>query len=118
MKKTAKTLLIFGCYLILAGVAGYLSNPEKAKTALLSGGFFGSLSLLCGLLIHRGQPWAEKAAIALCLLLLAAFTWRATVGWMAVAGGNPDKLFASALISSMWVGAAITLTVLLRRRSL
>ncbi len=31
-------LLGYGAFLVAAGVAGYLSNPEKAATALLSPG--------------------------------------------------------------------------------
>ena len=41
-------------YLIVMGLVGYLSNPEKAKTALMSGGTFGALSILWGVLGARG----------------------------------------------------------------
>jgi len=46
--KAAGYLIFYGGLLVLAGLAGYLSNPEKAKTALISGGTFGALSILWG----------------------------------------------------------------------
>ena len=46
--KTAGYLILYGAFLIVMGLLGYLSNPEKAKTALMSGGTFGALSLVWG----------------------------------------------------------------------
>jgi uncharacterized membrane protein (UPF0136 family) len=112
LKTKSQALFIFGTYLILAGLAGYLSNPEKAKTALLSGGLFGVLSLVCGLLLIKGRSWANLIGLGLCAMLSITFLWRATVGWTAVFNGQSEKLFASALISSMLVGALMTLRAL------
>ena len=36
----------YGLFLISMGLAGYASNPDKAKTALMSGGTFGAFSIL------------------------------------------------------------------------
>lgn len=47
---TAGYLILYGAFLIVIGLLGYLSNPEKAKTALMSGGTFGALSILWGVL--------------------------------------------------------------------
>ncbi|MFN0069584.1 MAG: TMEM14 family protein [Limisphaerales bacterium] len=96
-----KSILAYGAFLILAGVAGFLSNPEKAKTALMSGGLFGALSLLWGWLAVQGRRWAVWAALVTAGLLTLTFAWRATVGWRQVAAGNEDKLFAAVLISTM-----------------
>ena len=63
MTKLARWLILYGAFLIFAGVIGYLSNPEKAKTALLSGGIFGGLSILWGVLIVKGFAWSQKAAL-------------------------------------------------------
>jgi uncharacterized membrane protein (UPF0136 family) len=104
----------FGLFLILCGVAGYLSNPAGAKTALLSGGMFGGLSALWGVLMLRGFGWARVAAWVSTLVLVAAFAWRATAGWMAYAAGEP-KLFAAALITLMLVGALASVVVLARK---
>ncbi len=112
-----RALNYFGIYLILAGVAGYLSNPEKAKTALYSGSLFGLLMLACGFLSSKNKTWAVKVGLGLCLMLAVVFSWRATAGWMAVYNGNNDKLFAAALISSMLLGALITLKILWNKNS-
>lgn len=104
----------FGIFLILCGVAGYLSNPAGAKTALISGGTFGALSALWGVLMIRGFAWAKLAAWVSTLVLVAAFTWRSIVGWMAYAAGEP-KLFAACLITLMLVASVASLAMLLRR---
>ena len=83
---------------MLCGVAGFLSNPAGAKTALISGGMFGGLSALWGVLMLRGFRWARVAAWMSTLVLVAAFAWRSIVGWMAYAAGEP-KLFAASLIT-------------------
>ena len=104
----------FGIFLILCGVAGYLSNPAGAKTALISGGTFGALSALWGVLMIRGFAWAKLAAWVSTLVLVAAFTWRSVVGWTAYAAGEP-KLFAACLITLMLVASVASLAMLLRR---
>lgn len=102
----------YGAFLIAVGIAGYLSNPEKAATAVLSGGTFGTLSMAWGLLLRRGHAWARRGAIATTGLLAVVFTWRASVGWIAVAAGQSEKLVAAALISAMLVASLTTLWVL------
>lgn len=88
-------------FLIVMGLLGYLSNPEKAKTALMSGGTFGALSILWGVLGARGVRWSRPAAIVTTGLLAVVFAWRASVGWLAVLGGKSEKLFAAVLITTM-----------------
>ena len=46
--KLSQWMIADGLFLIAMGAAGYLSNPEKAATALMSGGTFGALSMLWG----------------------------------------------------------------------
>jgi uncharacterized membrane protein (UPF0136 family) len=104
----------FGIFLILCGVAGYLSNPAGAKTALISGGMFGGLSTLWGVLMLRGVAWARVAAWVSTLVLVAAFAWRSIAGWMAYAAGEP-KLFAASLITLMLVAALASVVVLAKR---
>lgn len=103
----------FGIFLILCGVAGYLSNPAGAKTALMSGGTFGFLSVLWGVLMLKGFGWAKIAAWVSTLLLVAAFAWRSVAGWMAYAAGDP-KLFAASLITLMLAASVASLVVLAR----
>ena len=110
-------MLFLGFFLILAGIAGFVSNPEGAKTALLSGGFFGSLCLVWSFLFHKEFAIARPGAIATMGLLIAAFIWRSTVGWLEVAAGNQDKLFAASLISAMLVATAVTLFRVVGKKS-
>lgn len=106
--------ILYGVFLIAAGAAGYLSNPEKAKTALMSGGTFGGLSIVWGVLAQRGLRWSRKAAIVTTGCLAAVFTWRAGVAWATVLGGNSDKLFTACLISAM-LTASLAMLCLYRR---
>jgi len=109
-------LVAYGVFLIAIGVTGYLSNPEKAKTALFSGGTFGGLSALWGVLSLRGVTWAPRAALVTTALLSAVFTWRAFAGWTAVAGGQVEKRTAAVLISLMLCASLATLVRLTVRR--
>ena len=112
--KTAGYLMLYGAFLIGMGLAGYLSNPEKARTALISGGTFGALSILWGVLGARGVRWSLPAAIITTGLLTVVFVWRASVGWLAVMDGKPEKLFAAVLITVMLAGSALMLPTLFR----
>lgn len=114
MNFTGKWFVGFGVFLILCGVAGFLSNPAGAKTALLSGGTFGALSAFWGLLMLRGFGWARVAAWVSTMVLVAAFTWRSIAGWMAYASGEP-KLFAALLITLMLTASLATVVVLARK---
>lgn len=103
----------YGAFLIAMGVVGYLSNPEKAATALLSGGTFGGLSIAWGVLLRRGRDWARWGALATVGLLTAVFSWRASVGWVAVSGGHSEKLVAAVLITAMGLASIAMLLALL-----
>ena len=115
MNFTGRWFVGFGLFLIFCGVAGYLSNPAGAKTALRSGGAFGGLSVLWGVLMMKGFGWAKIAAWVSTLLLVAAFAWRSAAGWMAYAAGEP-KLFAASLITLMLAASLASVVVLLRSK--
>ena len=105
MTNLAKWTIAYGLFLIACGLAGYLSNPEKAKTAVSSGGTFGALSILWGALMARGMTWSRWAAIGTSGFLVAVFLWRACVSWLAVADGATEKRFAAALITMMGIAS-------------
>jgi uncharacterized membrane protein (UPF0136 family) len=111
MKFIGRWFIGFGAFLIICGAAGYLSNPAEARTALISGGTFGSLSCFWGCMMLRGYRWSRWAGLATTLLLLGAFSWRAWAGWKAFAMGEP-KLFAASLITLMLVATLATLVEL------
>ena len=104
----------YGIFLIASGLAGYASNPEAAKTALMSGGAFGTLSSFFGFWILKGgRLLALLAAGLTTLMLCAAFTWRSFVSWQAYSEGEP-KLFAAVLITGMLFASVSSLFQLLR----
>jgi len=115
--KTAGYLILYGGFLMVMGLLGYLSNPEKARTALMSGGTFGALSILLGVLGARGVRWSLPSAIVTTGLLAVVFVWRGSVGWMTVLDGKSEKLFASILITLMLAASAAMLACLLRART-
>ena len=115
MKFCGRWFIGFGIFLFVCGVAGFLSNPSGAKTALISGGTFGFLSALWGVLMSRGFGWAWLAALVCTGFLAAVFTWRAAAGWMAYSAGQP-KLFAASLITLMLLGALVSMGVLVKNR--
>ncbi len=114
--KTAGWLIFYGCFLAGMGLLGYLSNPEKAKTALMSGGTFGALSILWGVLMARGVRWSLPAAMTTTGLLAVVFVWRASVGWLAVLDGHAEKQFAATLITVMLAGSIAMLFRLIKAR--
>ncbi len=115
--KTAGYLILYGGFLIGMGLLGYLSNPEKAKTALMSGGTFGALSIVWGVLGARGVRWSLWAATLTTTLLTLVFAWRASVSWLALLEGQSEKLFAASLITAMLTASTLMLTCLLKARS-
>jgi len=114
--KSGTILICYGLFLILAGLTGYLSNPEKAKTALMSGGTFGLLQIIVGVVLSKGWKPARGIGIGICAFLALIFTWRSIVSWMAVVGGASEKLFAAALISSMLVASIAAIVLLLKQK--
>jgi uncharacterized membrane protein (UPF0136 family) len=115
----------YGIFLFSIAIAAVSYDPQTdtfgfyapAKTALISGGVCGSLSIFWGILLRRGLQWPLLAAIASTLVFLTAFTWRSTVGWMAVAAGDTHKWFAATLISLMWIASAALVVFLVRARA-
>lgn len=104
----------FGIFLIVCGLAGYASNPAAAKTALISGATFGTVSALWGFwMLKGGRLPALIAAGLTTLMLCGAFSWRSTVSWQAYADGEP-KLFAAILITAMLIGSIASLIQLAR----
>ena len=113
---TAGYLILYGAFLMVMGLLGFLSNPEKAKTALMSGGTFGGLSILWGVLGARGFRWSLPAAVVTTGLLTVVFAWRASVGWLAVMDGKREKLFAAGLITLMLAASVPMLLRLVKAR--
>jgi len=110
----SRWLIAYGIFLFACGLAGFLSNPSAAKTALISGSLFGGLSILWGVLLGKGLGFAKWVALVMTILLCGVFGWRSTASWQAVADGQP-KAFAASLITLMLLGSLATVVKLLRR---
>ena len=126
MKNSLSQWLIrYGFFLLAVGITAVMYEPKTgqfgfnaaAKTALMSSGICGGLSLLWGFLLRRGFQWARVGAIISSSLFLAAFTWRSIVGWMAFANGQTEKWFAATLITAMWIATLGLLVMLVRNRA-
>jgi len=71
------TLLFFyGFFLIVCGVVSVIFIGMKAKTALVSGGTSGVISLVIAYLIAINTAGAVMAGIMLSFVLLVVFSWR------------------------------------------
>lgn len=112
--KLSHWLIAYGLFLIAMGTVGYLSNPEKAATALMSGGTFGALSMLWGWMMSRGIGWSRWAAGATTTLLVIVFAWRASMSWTAYAGGATEKLIPAVLITLMGAASIGMITAICR----
>jgi uncharacterized membrane protein (UPF0136 family) len=111
----SKWLIGYGVFLFLCGMAGYLSNPAAAKTALISGSAFGGLSVVWGMLLGKGFGFAKWAALATTLMLCAVFSIRSFISWQKVMADEP-KTFAASLITLMLLGSLATVARLIVRK--
>ena len=102
-------LIGYGAFVFLMGVLGYLSNPEKAGTALKSGGTVAGLSLVWAIGWWSQRRWALFGAAATLALVGAVFIWRSSVSWRAYFGGESQKLTAALLITAMFIATAVVL---------
>jgi uncharacterized membrane protein (UPF0136 family) len=111
----SKWLIGYGVFLFLCGLAGYLSNPAKAITALIMGSGFGVLSVVWGVLLGKGFGFAKWAALVTTLMLCAVFSIRSFISWQSVMDGEP-KAFAASLITLMLLGSLATVARLVVRK--
>jgi hypothetical protein len=71
-------LYFYGFFLITCGIVSVIFIGLKAKTALISGGTSGCISLLIAYLIAADAPGARLAGIVVSLVLFCVFSWRST----------------------------------------
>lgn len=71
-------LYAYGAFLLACGAASVVFIGMKAKTALISGGTAGSVSLAIAWLLADGSSGAQVGAFAWPLALFCVFAWRST----------------------------------------
>jgi len=71
-------LTFYGLFLIACGIISVIFIGMKAKTALMSGGMSGALSLFIAYLVSINTPGAPWAGVILSLGLFIVFAWRST----------------------------------------
>jgi hypothetical protein len=103
-------LYFYGSFLITCGMVSVVLIGPKAKTALISGGASGVLSLVAGYFVSQQHIWAQWAGIALTFTLFCVFAWRSAKTLFRVfeliPAGHPDlegKGIAFLIISLMAV---------------
>lgn len=71
-------LVFYGFFLIICGITAVIFIGIKAKTALLSGGFSGCISIVIAYLISQKIPYGPLAGMFISLALFGVFSWRST----------------------------------------
>lgn len=73
---TSWLLSFYGLFLITCGIVSVLLIGMKAKTALLSGGLAGCISLGIAYVNHTPTVSTQLAALLIPLALMVVFSWR------------------------------------------
>ena len=71
-------LAAYGVFLILCGIVSVIFIGLKAKTALISGGTSGVISIVISVLIFNQVTVAKYAGILVVAALFVVFSWRST----------------------------------------
>lgn len=110
-------MAFYGIFLISCGITAVTFIGPKAKTALISGGTSGLISLVISYLFFKNIQGAHIAGIILPLALFIVFSWRSTKTLFTlldmVADRNPEvkaKAIAFLIISLM---AVVSIVVVL-----
>ena len=114
--KMAGYLILHGGFVVLLGVLGFLSNPEKANTPLLAFSAFGAVAAGLGVMGARGVRGSLPLAAAALAAFIGVCVWRAGVGWLAVMEGQTSNLYPAIALSLMLAVSAILLAGLIKTR--
>ncbi len=71
-------LTAYGVFLILCGIVSVIFIGLKAKTALISGGTSGVISIVISVLMFNQVTVAKYAGILVVAALFVVFSWRST----------------------------------------
>lgn len=78
MELHTSLLTFYGVFLILCGIVSVVFIGMKAKTALVSGGVSGAMTLLLAWMVSNDINSARIGGLILAFLLFCVFAWRST----------------------------------------
>ncbi len=111
-------LIFYGFFLISCGIGSVIFIGMKAKTALISGGTSGFISILVGYFYSLHNMLLVTIAILIPLLLFIIFSWRSTKTLFKlielISEKSPDvrsKAIAFLIISLMAVVSIFTFAI-------
>lgn len=113
-KRLGNLLLLYGTFLVVCGVVGYMLTGETSSSSLFNGGVFGSLIIVMGLLLRQGRPWTMPAAVSATAIFTLTFVWRSVVQWTEVAQGASSHIGVAILLSFMFVVSAVVLSIMFK----
>ena len=113
-KQLGVLLIVYGAFLVLAGVVGFELTGETSASSILNGGLFGTFVSILGMLHRQGRMWTHPAALSASAIFLLTFVWRASVKWHAVALGANEVVSIAVLLTIMSVVSAVVVAILFR----
>lgn len=103
VRARALTTLYYGGFLIFAGLLGFAYNPEAAKTALISGGVFGTLFLIYGVAMFKEVAVFRWVALGTAIFLPASSPGGQPSAGKLSARVNPNKSQQALSLRCLWV---------------
>lgn len=97
----ANITYIYAALMFVLGLTGFLSNPDKAISALIVGTITALVFAVLGYFLKKGKKSALNVLIVIGGLLAMMLAWRSSGAWMAYFSGSSDKLVAALLTSGM-----------------
>lgn len=107
-------IILYGIFLTVCGIVGFVLTAEQSTSALLNGVFGGVLMIILGIMHRQRRAFTLPAAIGAATIFTATFVWRSVVQWYHVYD-NPRFVPVAILLSSMTVVSALLWAFLFRQ---
>ncbi|MCO6465528.1 MAG: TMEM14 family protein [Bradyrhizobiaceae bacterium] len=113
-KVIARYISLYGLFLIVCGVVGYVITQDHSQSSLVNGIVGGILMVVIGLLHRQNRSYTLPAAMGACGIFTITFIWRAIVQWPLV-GGSSSHLVVALLLTMMTLVSVVMVAVLGRQ---
>jgi uncharacterized membrane protein (UPF0136 family) len=113
-RRVGNLLVLYGLFLFLCGILGYLATRETSTSSLLNGGIFGTLMCLGGLLGRQGRLWTLPAAVSATSVFTLTFLWRGILQWYHAVTDDTSRWIVAVLLTLMFAASCAMLVVLLK----